>query len=242
MKTDRATFRPVASPTARPWPPLATPGPWYNTIMKLYLEIWLNSTCIAVSVDEISKAVAALPAQASCCQRRRAQLARRSRAAAVVALSDACGGVPHVMGEEHLCDEPAASPRRGKGGVVDGTRAVELGVAALQRSLCTSKHMKMAPLQTHPEACAPTFGHSTRRQRGSCRCSPALVSSRLSSSVRVEGDRRRQSCMFKDLGCTKRFSTKNAPVCAHMTHHAFAAHPFESCFARRAAAEVSSYR
>ena len=39
--------------------PLATPGPWYNTIMKLYLEIWLNSTCIAVSVDEISKAVAA---------------------------------------------------------------------------------------------------------------------------------------------------------------------------------------
>ena len=24
--------------------------------------------------------------------------------------------------------------------------------------------------------------------------------------------------MFKDLGCTKRFSTKNAPVCAH---HAF---------------------
>ena len=27
--------------------------------MKLYLEIWLNSTCIAVSVDEISKAVAA---------------------------------------------------------------------------------------------------------------------------------------------------------------------------------------
>ena len=101
-----------------------------------------------------------------------------------------------------------------------------LGVAALQRSLCTSKHMKMAPLQTHPEACAPTFGHSTRRQRGSCRCSPALVSSRLSSSVRVEGDRRRQSCMFKDLGCTKRFSTKNAPVCAHMTHHSFAAHPF----------------
>jgi len=27
-----------------------------------------------------------------------------------------------------------------------------------------------------------------------------------------------------------------------MTHHAFAAHPFESCFARRVAAEVSSYR
>ena len=39
--------------------PLATPWPWCNTIMKLYLEIWLNSTCIAVSVDEISKAVAA---------------------------------------------------------------------------------------------------------------------------------------------------------------------------------------
>ena len=39
--------------------PLATPGPWYNTIMELYEEIWLNSTCIAVSVDEISKAVAA---------------------------------------------------------------------------------------------------------------------------------------------------------------------------------------
>ena len=27
--------------------------------MELYEEIWLNSTCIAVSVDEISKAVAA---------------------------------------------------------------------------------------------------------------------------------------------------------------------------------------
>ena len=140
-------------------------------------------------------------------RRGRAQLARRSRAAAVVTLSDACGGVPHVMGEEHLCDEPAAYRKEGQRRRCR-RRACRrpLGVAALQRSLCTSKHMKMAPLQTHPEACAPTFGHSTRRQRGSCRCSPALVSSRLSSSVRVEGDRRRQSCMFKDLGCTKRFS------------------------------------
>ena len=181
-------------------------------------------------------------------RRGRAQLARRSRAAAVVALSDACGGVPHVMGEEHLCDEPAASPRRGKGGVVDGTRAVELGVAALQRSLRTSKHMKMAPLQTHPEA--------LRTHRWAQHSTPKGQLSLLSGAreqpieqqpsgrcVRVEGDRRRQSCMFKDLGCTKRFSTKNAPVCAHMTHHAFAAHPFESCFARRRQpAEVSSYR
>ena len=48
--------------------PQATPGPWYNTMIKLYLEIWLNSTCIAVSVDEISlntKAVLLLPAWAS---------------------------------------------------------------------------------------------------------------------------------------------------------------------------------
>ena len=45
--------------------PLATPGPWYNTIMELYEEIWLNSTCIAVSVDEISKAELLLPAWAS---------------------------------------------------------------------------------------------------------------------------------------------------------------------------------
>ena len=58
-------------------------------------------------------------------RRGRAQLARRSRAAAVVALSDACGGVPHVMGEEHLCDEPLPIARRGKGGIVDGERAVD---------------------------------------------------------------------------------------------------------------------
>ena len=120
-------------------------------MIKLYLEIWLNSTCIAVSVDEISKAVAA----AAACRRGRAQLARRSRAAAVVALSDACGGVPHVMGEEHLCDEPAAYRKEGQRRRCR-RRACHrpLGVAALQRSLCTSKHMKMAPLQTHPQKLA----------------------------------------------------------------------------------------
>ena len=106
-----------------------------------------------------------------------------------------------------------------------------LGVAALQRSLCTSKHMKMAPLQTHPEA--------LRTHRWAQHSTPKGQLSLLSGAreqpieqqpsgrcVGVEGDRRRQSCMFKDLGCTKRFSTKNAPVCAHMTHHSFAAHPF----------------
>ena len=87
-------------------------------------------------------------------RRGRAQLARRSRAAAVVALSDACGGVPHVMGESIFATSPLPIARRGKGGVVDGTRAVELGVAALQRSLRTSKDMKMAPLQTHPQKLA----------------------------------------------------------------------------------------
>ena len=56
------------------------------------------------------------------------------------------------MGESIFATSLLPITRRGKGGVVDGTRAVELGVAALQRSLRTSKDMKMAPLQTHPEA------------------------------------------------------------------------------------------
>ena len=141
------------------------------------------------------------------------------------------------MGESIFATSPLPIARRGKGGVVDGTRAVELGVAALQRSLCTSKHMKMAPLQTHPEACAPTFGHSTRRQRGSCRCSPALVSSRLSSSVRVEGDRRRQSCMFKDLPHEAVQHLKCACMCTYDPPFICRA-SLPSCFARRAAAEV----
>ena len=63
------------------------------------------------------------------------------------------------MGESIFATSLLPIARRGKGGVVDGTRAVELGVAALQRSLCTSKHMKMAPLQTHPRSFAhPPLG------------------------------------------------------------------------------------
>ena len=108
------------------------------------------------------------------------------------------------MGESIFATSPLPIARRGKGGVVDGTRAVELGVAALQRSLCTSKHMKMAPLQTHPEA--------LRTHRWAQHSTPKGQLSLLSGAreqpieqqpsgrcVGVEGDRRRQSCMFKDL-------------------------------------------